>query len=229
MHQCLSTLHGRKTRDRGATPYFKTASAYQGRSTLHGRRTRDRGAAPYFIPALASQSSSAPCRQRSRDRGASPYFITAIQVRVWGGLPLFQTTTPSIGSSPRRANDRGRGASPFVTALPGEPDVEAAGRCHYPGAVSTVTAGAGPYLRPSADSPLFHRLPIPVPSDRTRSPPHDVPVHTQGTVGWGRGAHKSPGEGWVPGGPGLLLHTATPRVEPALCHRGSRCSLGKWL
>ena len=50
VHQCLSTLPGRKTRDRGATPYFKTASAYQGRSTLHGRRTRDRGAAPYFIP-----------------------------------------------------------------------------------------------------------------------------------------------------------------------------------
>ena len=175
VHQCLSSLPGRKTRDRGATPCFKTASAYQGRSTLHGRRTRDRGAAPYFIPALASQNSSAPCRPRSRDRGASPYFSTAIQVRVWG-LPLFQTTTPSIGSSPRRANDQGRGASPFVTALPGEPDVEAAGRCHYPGAVSTVAAGAGPYLRPGADSPLFHRLPIPVPSDRTRSPPHDVPV-----------------------------------------------------
>jgi hypothetical protein len=90
VHQCLSTLPGRKTRDRGATPYFKTASAYQGRSTLHGRRTRDRGAAPYFIPALADQNSSAPCRQRSRDRGASPYFSTAIQVRVWGVSPYFK-------------------------------------------------------------------------------------------------------------------------------------------
>ena len=84
LYRCINVFPPcqRKTRDRGATPYFKTASAYQGRSTLHGRRTRDRGAAPYFIPALADQNSSAPCRQRSRDRGASPYFSTAIQVRV---------------------------------------------------------------------------------------------------------------------------------------------------
>ena len=82
-------LHGRG-RDGGATPYFRTASAYQGRSTLHGRRTWDRGAAPYFIPALESQNSSAPCRQRSRDRGASGYFCTAIQVRVWGVSPYFK-------------------------------------------------------------------------------------------------------------------------------------------
>ena len=37
---------------------------------------------------------------------------------------------------------------------------------------------------------------------------------TQGAVGWGRGAHTSPGEGWVTGGPGLLPHTATPRWSP---------------
>ena len=82
-------LHGTGM-DGGATPYFRTASAYQGRSTLHGRRTRDRGAAPYFIPALESQNSSAPRRQRSTDRGASGYFSTAIQVRVWGVSPYFK-------------------------------------------------------------------------------------------------------------------------------------------
>ena len=64
VHQCLSSLPGRKTRNPGATPCFKTASAYQGRSTLHGRRTRDRGAVPYFS--------------------------TAIQVRVWGVSPYFK-------------------------------------------------------------------------------------------------------------------------------------------
>ena len=86
---------------------------------------------------------------------------------------------------PAWAEDQGWGASPCSTALPGEPDVEAAGRCHYPGAVSTVAAGAGPYLRPGAVSPLFHRLPAPVPSDRTRSPPHDVPVQNTRCSGLG--------------------------------------------
>ena len=117
--------------------------------------------------------------------GGLPLFQYSHSGTGLGGLPLFQTTSPSIGSSPRRANDQGRGASPCVTALPGEPDVEAAGRCHYPGAVSTVAAGAGPYLRPGADSSLFHRLPILVPSDRTRSPPHDVPVHNTRNSGLG--------------------------------------------
>ena len=142
-----------------------------GRPLLHSRSGRSKFLRPFEAEVQGS--------------GGLPLFQYSHSGTGLGGLPLFQTTTPSIGSSPRRANDQGRGASPFVTALPGEPDVEAAGRCHYPGAVSTVSAGAGPYLRPGADSPLFHRLPIPVPSDRTRSPPHDVPVHNTRNSGLG--------------------------------------------
>ena len=37
---------------------------------------------------------------------------------------------------------------------------------------------------------------------------------THVAVGWGRGAHTSPGEGWVTGEPGLLPLTATPRWSP---------------
>ena len=103
-----------------------------------------------------------------------------------GGPPLisFQTSRRRC-LRPAGANGQGRGASPYFTALPGEPDAEAAGRCHYPGAVSTVAAGAGPYLRPGAVSPLFHRLFLPVPSDRTRSPPLDAPVQNTRSSGPG--------------------------------------------
>ena len=45
-------------------------------------------------------------------------------------------------------------------------------------------------------------------------PTHDAPVQNKGVMGWGRESHTSPGEGWVTGGPGLLLHTATPRWSP---------------
>ena len=155
----LSTPPGRRTRDRGATPYFRTDSAYQGLSTLHGRRTGTGG------PPLIS--------------------IQPFTYRT-GGPPLisFQNSTRQC-LRPARANGQGRGAPPCFTALPGKPDAEAAGRCHYPGAVSTVAAGAGPYLRPGAVSPLFHRLFLPVPSDRTRSPPHDAPVQDTRSSGPG--------------------------------------------
>ena len=120
--------------------------------------------------------------------GATPYFIIVSHQGSTrdGGPPLLSVLCrQGRPLPPAWAEDQGRGASPCFTALPGEPDVEAAGRCHYPGAVSTVAAGAGPYLRPGAVSPLFHRLPAPVPSDRTRSPPHDVPVQNTRCSGLG--------------------------------------------
>ena len=157
------------TRDRGATPFFILVSQ-QG-------STRDGGATPYFSTVSPRQGCSSLHGRRTRDRGASPYF----------------TSAPSNhdSSTPRGQRTRDGGASPCFKALPGEPGIEAAGRCRYPGAVSTVTAGASPFLSPGAVSPVLHRLPAPDPGHPdgrwTGRNPHPVMClcRIQGAVGEG--------------------------------------------
>ena len=69
--QTRSNLHGRRARDRGASPYFSTVSE---KTKLHPAwaEARDGGASPYLSTVPPSQSYSTLRGQRTRDIGASP-------------------------------------------------------------------------------------------------------------------------------------------------------------
>ena len=70
---------------------------------------------------------------------------------------LHPVGTPTVASPTDK--EPGTGGPPLLS---GSQTPEAAGRCHYPGAVSTVAAGAGPFLSPRVVSPLLHHPPAPV-------------------------------------------------------------------
>ena len=120
----------------------------------------------------------------------------------------------------------------------GSPTAGAAGRCHLPGAVSTVTAGAGPFLRPGAVSPSLHRLPAPVgptgqrggfgsPHVQKLDPPtRDAPVQNTRSA-WAGARGETQALGWAgPQGDPETLANRHPPVEPALYHRGSPTVVG---
>ena len=174
-----------------ATTYFSTVSPTQGCSSLHGRRTRDRGitdsetitcgSGPPGAPPAPPRAEGVETPSESHQPGPRPQANSPcpMKYRDWGGLPYF--IIPKLPLTGRVATfSCGLGGLPLIH---GEPDCWAAGRCQHPGAVSTVPAGSGPCPSPAAVSPWLAPQsqartgvgegPIP----RTRFPPHDAAVH----------------------------------------------------
>ena len=120
----------------------------------------------------------------------------------------------------------------------GSQTAKAARKCHYPGAVSTVVAGAGPFLSPGVVSPLLHRPLAPVgptghhggfssPHVQELDPPtRDAPVQNTRSA-WAGERGETQALGWAgPQGDPETLANRHPPVEPTLYYRGSPTVVG---